>query len=143
MTWQQNDGGRSHYFKGRDVGDCVVRAVTIASGKDYKWVYDQLSAIQKRQDGKTAREGVSVKNPAFKEFMKSLGFCWTPTMKVGQGCKVHLNGNELPAGRLVCQVSRHSVAVIDGAIHDTHDSTRDGKRCVYGYWRLRNEYDLT
>ena len=136
VQFKQNDGGRSRYFKGTDAGDCVVRAVTIASGRDYKWVYDQLSAIQKKCDGGSARNGVRVQNPAFKDFMRSLGFRWRATMKVGQGCKVHLHGNELPAGRLVCQVSKHSVAVIDGVIHDTYDSSRGGKRCVYGYWEL-------
>lgn len=29
----------------------------------------------------------------------------------------------------------HYTAVIDGIIHDTHDCSRDGSRCVYGYWR--------
>jgi hypothetical protein len=40
----------------------------------------------------------------------------------------------LPNGRLIARCSRHLVAVIDGVIHDTHDSSRDGTRCVYGYW---------
>jgi hypothetical protein len=31
--------------------------------------------------------------------------------------------------------SRHLVAVIDGVIHDTHDCSRDGTRCVYGYFQ--------
>jgi hypothetical protein len=79
--------------------------------------------------------------------MAALGFTWTPTMRVGQGCKVHLVDGELPPGRLVVSVSRHYTAVIDGVIRDTHDpqrttfwyepdgSTRRSERCVYGYWR--------
>jgi hypothetical protein len=67
--------------------------------------------------------------------MESLGWVWTPTMLVGQGCKVHLRASELPKGRLVVCVSKHSVAVIDGIIHDTYDPSRGGTRCVYGYWR--------
>jgi hypothetical protein len=31
-------------------------------------------------------------------------------------------------------VSKHYCAVIDGVIHDTSDPSRDGTRCVYGYW---------
>lgn len=54
-------------------------------------------------------------------------------MTIGSGCKVHLKASELPNGRLVCFVSRHFVAVIDGAILDTYDPSRDGTRCVYGY----------
>lgn len=68
--------------------------------------------------------------------MEELGFVWTPTMFIGQGCKVHLRKGELPTGRLVVKVSRHLCAVINGVLHDTHDCTRRGKRCVYGYWKL-------
>jgi hypothetical protein len=55
-------------------------------------------------------------------------------MAIGQGCKVHLRATELPAGRLIVQVSKHLVAVIDGVIRDTSDPSRGGKRCVYGYY---------
>ena len=30
--------------------------------------------------------------------------------------------------------SKHCTAWIDGECHDTYDPTRDGTRCVYGYW---------
>ncbi len=26
--------------------------------------------------------------------------------------------------------------MIDGVVHDTYDCTRNGTRCVYGYWTL-------
>jgi len=58
-------------------------------------------------------------------------------MKIGSGYKVHLAEGELPMGRLVVHVSKHSVAVIDGVLHDTHDPTRGESRCVYGYWQLQ------
>jgi hypothetical protein len=61
-------------------------------------------------------------------------------MKIGSGCNVHLRADELPSGRLVCLVSRHAVAVIDGVIRDTHDATRGGSRCVYGYYRLAQRH---
>jgi hypothetical protein len=51
-------------------------------------------------------------------------------------CKVHLRDGELPMGRLVVSLSRYYAAVIDGVIHDTHDPSRDGTRCVYGYWTM-------
>merc|ERR1712178_77188 len=63
-----------------------------------------------------------------------MGWKWTATMRFGQGCKVHLCREELPAGRLVCRVTKHMVAVIDGVIHDTGDCSRDSTRCVYGYF---------
>jgi hypothetical protein len=55
-------------------------------------------------------------------------------MEIGKGCKVHLRADELPKGKIICSVSRHLVAVIDGVINDTHDCSRDGNRCVYGYY---------
>ena len=67
--------------------------------------------------------------------MQELGFVWTPTMQSGSGCQVHLVAEELPSGRLICKVSKHLVAVIDGVIHDTYDCSRDEQRCVYGYWQ--------
>ena len=44
MKYNYNDGGRSQYFKG-DAGDCVVRAIAIASSLDYKKVYDDLHKL--------------------------------------------------------------------------------------------------
>jgi ketosteroid isomerase-like protein len=139
-----NDGGRrAAGFKG-DTGDCVTRAVTIASGKPYAEVYafmakmngEQRVTKRTRQSAtrRSARHGVYTRRKWFKDYMASLGFRWTPTMTIGSGCKVHLKADELPAGRLVAHLSRHAVAVIDGVVHDTYDPSRDGTRCVYGYW---------
>ncbi len=51
--------------------------------------------------------------------MASLGFAWTPTMRIGSGCTFHLTDGELPTGRLVVAISNHYTAVIDGVIHTT------------------------
>tara|TARA_B100000131_G_scaffold322233_1_gene375506 strand:+ start:1621 stop:2073 length:453 start_codon:yes stop_codon:yes gene_type:complete len=144
-----NDGGRADAgFKGK-TGDCVARAVAIASGLPYKEVYDRLAEgnatqrVSKRTRGlkkngvKTASHGINVTRKWFKDYMKELGFEWVPTMQIGSGCKVHLDEDELPKGRLVCSVSRHSTAVIDGVLNDTYDCSRMGTRCVYGYYIKR------
>jgi hypothetical protein len=68
-------------------------------------------------------------------YLAALGWRWTPVMQIGSGCRVHLRADELPAGRLIVKVTHHLVAVIDGVIHDTHNCSRGGTRCVYGYWR--------
>ena len=143
-----NDGGRvAAGYKGT-AGDCVCRAICIATGKPYKEVYEYLAsknASQRKSKHdrgkrkKTVREGISTKRKWFDDYMQSLGFEWTPTMLVGQGCKVHLVPDELPSGVLVVSVSRHMTAVIDGVINDTHDCSREGKRCVYGYYKIKNK----
>jgi hypothetical protein len=60
-----------------------------------------------------------------REYLVALGWKWTPTMAIGSGCKVHLKAGEIPMmGRLVVNVSRHLLAVVNGVIHDTYDDQR-------------------
>jgi len=137
-----DDGGRKDAgFKG-ETTDCVCRSIAIVTGKPYKEVYDDLNELAKQERlGKrkktksNARTGVF--RATYEKYLKSLGYEWVPTMQIGQGCRVHLCGRELPEGRLVVRVSRHLTAVIDGAIHDTSDCSRTGTRCVYGYYRKK------
>ena len=134
-----NNGGR---LKSGSAGDCVARAIAIASEKNYQEVWEYLaektetqrSSKRTKKRGRTADKGINVKRKWFQEYMESLGFNWVTCMGIGTGCKVHLRAEELPKGRLICSVSKHYVAVIDGVINDTHDPSRNGTRCVYGYW---------
>ena len=144
-TFVYNDGGRKAAGYQGKAGDCVCRAISIAANLPYQQVYERLAegnATQRRSKhdkgkrSKSARNGISTTRKWFKDYMLELGFEWTPTIQIGSGCKVHLKAEELPSGRLVCSVSNHNVAVIDGVINDTYDCSRQGKRCVYGYWRL-------
>ena len=136
-----DDGGRAASGFQGTTGDCVTRAVAIATGKPYREVYDAINGLAKtervtkkmRGGRSSSRTGVHKKTS--RRFLESLGWIWTPTMFIGSGCKVHLRRDELPAGRLVVKVSRHMCAVIDGVVHDTYDPSRGGMRCVYGYWR--------
>ena len=86
-----------------------------------------------RNKSATPRNGNYKK--VYHDYILSLGFKWTPTMLVGQGCKVHLKADELPSGAFIARVSKHLCAVIDGVIQDTFDPSRGGKRCVYGYYQ--------
>jgi len=136
-----DDGGRADAgFRG-SAGDCVTRAIAIASGRPYGEVYEALadgmarSRTRGRAAGKrSARNGVY--RPVYDRYLRSIGAEWTPTMEIGSGTTVHLRADELPPGRLVVRLSRHLAAVIDGVLHDTGDCSRDGTRAVYGYWRL-------
>ena len=128
MKFCYNDGGRKDAgFRG-ETRDCVVRAISIATQKPYSEVYSALFEL----GGTSPRKGVAKR--VIRAYMKSIGWKWNACMGIGTGCKVHLKADELPSGRLVVSVSRHSVAVINGVVHDTHDPTRDGMRCVYGYY---------
>ena len=135
-----NDGGRNKAgFKGH-TSDCVVRAISIVTGKNYTEVYNEINDIAKTEritkskpTKSSARTGVH--KATIRKYMAKIGWTWIPTMSIGSGCKVHLRGDELPSGKIMVNVSKHSVAVIDGVIHDTYDSSRGGNRCVYGYFK--------
>jgi len=135
----EDDGGREAAgFRGK-TGDCVTRAIAIATGKPYKEVYDALNQLSenertgKRKKSKSnSRTGVY--RTTYQKYIESLGWKWIPTMKIGQGCKVHLRKDELPSGTLIVKVSKHLTCVKDGVIYDTFDPSRGGNRCVYGYY---------
>ena len=140
MIWRYNDGGRATAgFKG-EAGDCACRAIAIATGKPYWEAYhliDEFGSLErssKKRKGIKSSARTGAYRPTMRKIMASLGWAWTPTMKIGSGCKVHLRTGELPSGRLVVSLSRHYAAVLDGEVHDTYDPTRNGTRCVYGYW---------
>lgn len=134
-----NDGGRGAAGYKGNAGDCGVRAIAIAMERPYQEVYDEMNIFLKTQKYSSKMRGTSssrngIHGKFFREYMATKGWRWTPTMLVGQGCKVHLRKEELPMGRIICNVSKHYVAVIDGVINDTFDPSRNGTRCVYGYW---------
>lgn len=142
MEFVYNDGGREDAGCKGKAGDCVARAIAIASGISYKDVYAVLAAGTGSQratsrtgkKAKSARNGIYVKRKWFKEYMASLGFKWVATMHIGSGCTTHLKKDELPTGDIIVSLSKHYAAVINGVLHDTYDCSRDETRCVYGYW---------
>lgn len=138
IEWKYNDGGRKDAGYRGDTGDCVTRAIAIATGTSYQKVYDDLNELAANTRGKKARRSKSrtgVNRVIYEKYLRGLGWEFVPTMKIGSGCKIHLKKNELPDGVIIARVSKHLCAVIDGVIHDTHDPSRDGTRCVYGYYR--------
>jgi len=145
MEFNYNRGG---YERGSGLhrGDCVPRAITIATELPYQTVYDELKKrLEEKRLKSNEKRYYNIKpqrnKPHFgtdmriaKQYLLDLGWKWQPTMGIGTGCKVHLKADELPKGRILCQVSNHVVAVIDGIINDTYDPSREGTRCVYGYF---------
>ena len=156
--FKYNDGGRElSKYKGK-TGDCVTRAIAIATAKPYQEVYNDLAkwaedysltrndrvakAMRKAKSG--SLRSTSPRNGVYKEvykpYLESLGWEWITCNKIGQSEKVHLDASELPKGRLICSVSRHLTTMIDGVINDTYNPQRKhrgypNERMVYGYYR--------
>lgn len=140
LGYVHDDGDRAATGYRGTAGDCVTRAVAIATRTPYSEAYDHIHH-EMRTDPKLAGRTPRKQSPrngvprsVFARYLTELGWVWHPTMTIGSGTTVHLRADELPSGRLVVRCSRHLVAVIDGVIHDTHNPDRDGTRAVYGYW---------
>lgn len=134
MNYIYDDGGRSLYFKG-NAQDCVCRAIAIATGRDYREVYDTIYRAMKV----SPRMPVNTRSAKFKALMDALGFRWTATSGIGSHQAVHFIPGELPEGRMVCAVNGHYVAVVDNQVRDTWDCRLNSygeNRRIYGYWRL-------
>jgi hypothetical protein len=142
LRWVYDDGGRADSGRRGDADDCVCRAIAIATGHDYAYIYDDLAARQ-AATGKprSARNGIDPK--ITRAYLADLGWVWTPTMSIGSGCQVHLTselydhafGGIVYGPALIARLSGHLCAVKNGAIHDTYDPSRDGTRCVYGFFQ--------
>jgi hypothetical protein len=140
----KDDGGRAAAgFKG-ETGDCVTRAIAVATGLGYRRVYEDLNhrAQRERPTARTAGKRSSARDGVFRKtyekYLSDLGWKWVPTMQIGSGCTVHMRADELPTGRIIVRLSRHMSAVIDGVIYDNHDPSRNGTRCVYGVFLSPN-----
>lgn len=145
LKYSFHDGGRKDAgFKGF-TGDCAVRAISIASQEDYEYCYDRLFEIQKdflsrKRSKKWDKATPSPRTGTFRDclntLVEELGGKWVTCMEIGSGCKIHMNADELPKGIIICRVSKHYSTVIDHKIFDTFDPSRNGNRCVYGYWEF-------
>ena len=137
-TFVRDDGGRAKAgFTPADVADSLCRSLAIVTRRDYAEVHQEINAWARDQ-------GIRRRSPAegglyieeHKEFLKQSGLVWVPTMQIGKGCEIHLRKEELPRGRLVVRISKRWTAAVNGMVHDTHDPSREGTRCVYGYYKL-------
>lgn len=119
-----DDGGRSATRKGK-TKDCSVRAMAIATGQDYETSYAACKAA-----GFTPAKGMLRKN--FDRVMADLGWVWQPFNPVAGQPRVKLHDLSTTC---IARVSKHFVAVIDGVVHDNHDSRRlPAGRAVYGIY---------
>ena len=134
MRYKQTDGGRlAAGYKGRG-GDCVNRAIAIATGLSYRTVRKALTELTIEMTGgldRSAANGVSV--PVSHAYLASLGWELILTKK-SYLC-------DLPTkGTLIACLPRHKVSVIDGTLNDRWDSrkckrTKCGSPTLEGYYQ--------
>jgi hypothetical protein len=143
LPWIYDDGGRKASGFGGEANDCVCRSIAIAAQQDYEKTYEDLKALGLKERITWNRRSLGRSHPhthiwrtTYRKYLDQLGWVFVPTMFIGSGCRVRLAQCNLPEnGRYVIQVSKHLTALVEGQIHDTYDPSREGTRCVYGYWR--------
>ncbi len=125
LPWIANDGGRAAAGFGDNgtAGDCVVRAICVATGQDYETTFADIWSLA----GDTPSAGVSPR--VYEPYLQQRGW------KFVYSGRRRLTPNNLPSHRkIIALMSAHAVAVVDGVIHDTYDCSANGKRQFYGYF---------
>ncbi len=117
--------------QGKLVNDCVKRAITIASGRNYRDIKIELNRFKQVTGAKVFNERNN-----WRKYIESIG--WKPLtfvavkghprIKVNDFCSIYREGTYL------LQVSKHVVAVIDGQFYDTWDCRH---KMVYKAWVVK------
>ena len=129
MEFIWHDGGRAACGYVGLTGDCVTRAIAIATGTSYRDVYRRMGEISEV----SPRNGVTTS--AASDYLSELGFTYS-----------RLGGPEfseqwLPKGALVVHLSSkdsrrhgHFCSVIDHVLYDTWNPSDDDDCILQGYW---------
>lgn len=111
--------------KGCLVGDCVKRALTIATGEDYREVSRQLNRIKRELNADKFNS-----DEVWWEFVNRRGYK-AETYQAVKGQK-RMNGERFcdshPTGKYILVMAGHLSCCIDGIIYDTWDCS---SKCVY------------
>lgn len=132
------DGGRAEAGYKGTAGDCVTRAVAVATGSPYADVYKLMHEAGNKHGSKSAaRTGVP---PAASGEVMREHFGWHYISYATGGAK-YLTAEDMPDLPAFCAVLTrpHWVAVVGGVVHDTWDSRtpkrgRPGRSRVAGLW---------
>lgn len=115
---------------GKQVGDCVIRAISVALNQSWEKTYIEL-AIQ----GFMMADMPSSDN-VWNEYLKNKGLTRYIVPDICPDCyTVRQFANDHPTGSYVVFVGQHVVAVADGNYIDTWDS---GDRIPIYYWEVNN-----
>ena len=113
-NFELDDGGRSRHYKGK-TGDCVVRALAIATGTDYKEIFKELLDISYEIGHMPNTHEVE------KVFLERHGFTKNKTPRNIKGKKISVRAftTIAPKGRIVARTREHSVAIVNNVARDT------------------------
>jgi hypothetical protein len=130
MEFVWNDGGRAAAGFVGLTGDCVTRAIAIATGSLYRDVYAELG----KSSQKSPRKGIPTDIAA--AYLATRG--WQQTDGGGAAFDVE----RLPKGVVIVHLGKtsgraqHFCTIIDQVVHDTWNPADDDDYSVLSYWSL-------
>lgn len=142
LDFNHNDGGRAKYFKG-STGDCVTRAIAIATNIDYKIVYDDLFLANKeyisKRNNKISRalrnrhNGLSPRSGIFKDiytkYLTDLGWKYVSLIKFGSKERTKLD-QLTHFDNIIITINKHLMCMQKGVLQDISDFR-------FSYWEER------
>ena len=130
MEFMWNDGGRAVSGFVGTTGDCVTRAICIATGRSYREVYAELG----ERAASSPRNGIPI--DVVSQYLRSRD--WQPVASHGKNI---LGEAALPDGVVILHIradsrrSSHLVTVVDRVIYDTWNPADDRSYSILEYWR--------
>ena len=117
--------------KGLRVGDCVKRAITLASGKDYRQVSLELNRLKRKLGLKAFNSRENWKTYITEELHgKKISF---PAIKGKDRITGKTFANYYPKGTYILKMAKHICCCINGTIYDTWDCR---EKCVYLAYKI-------
>lgn len=112
----------------KNVGDCVVRAISIATGKSWLNVYDDICYVGREQYDMPNSDyvwGLYLYRLGFEPFI--LPNKCPKCLTIRAFCDI------FPTGTYIIGTGSHAVAIIDGDYYDSWDS---GEQIASYFWRV-------
>lgn len=111
-------------------GDCVVRAIAKATGKDWHEVYSKLC-----QAGALIADLPDAK-PTFTRYLKDLGYPMSKQLRKADSTKYTVEefANKLNTGTYVILLAKHLSVIVEGKIYDTWNCK---DKTVGNFWRIK------
>ena len=111
----------------KDHGDCVTRAISLATGLSYQEVWAELYLLMQRFNHPGTPNG-GVHTRIYSKYMQTKGWQYQSVP-----AKTHFHADNLPNVCIASQAS-HLVFVAQGSIWDTYDSRGKRRKKLEGFY---------
>lgn len=158
LPYNRTDGGRQDAITDGEIdsrinkGDCVTRAIAIATNTPYAEVYEDIKYLCETEKPVFDRKMSDPNNGVYPElYMPYIEQYFNVTAKAYDEEHLdkphrHVSSEDFGTGTFIVQIHRHLLAIIDGVIHDSWDSNNkgwrtkrnqhDGQNCVIRWWKI-------